>query len=125
MSNDHAGTEEQTHLHQLSDAANRRDPPNGRSQQQTNTVQVRPIITPNVFNGGSSTTWDEWVGHFESVSQVNGWDDRTRLLWLEVMMTGKARNAWKRLKPEAKAQYETAKLALHQRFEPDCQRNTM
>ena len=59
------------------------------------------------------------IGHFESVAKVNGWDDAMCLLWLEVRMTGKAQNAWRRLTQEAKAQYPTAKCALRKRFEPD------
>ena len=46
--------------------------------------KVCPFITPNVFNGDSSVDWDDWIDHFESVPRVNGWDDDTRLLWLEV-----------------------------------------
>jgi len=85
----------------------------------TRGLEVQPMITPNVFNSESSEKWDEWVEHFTSISRVNEWDDSTCLLWLEVMMTGKALCAWECLNPEAKAQYKTA---LHQRFEPDCRR---
>ena len=46
----------------------------GRQQPQ----KVRPVITPDVFNWELS--WDEWIGHFESVARVNEWDDATRLL---------------------------------------------
>ena len=88
----------------------------GRQQPQ----KVRPVITPDAFNGESS--WDEWIGHFESVARVNEWDDATRLLWLEVRMTGKAQSAWRRLTNEAKARYDTAKAALRKRFEPDSRR---
>ena len=57
----------------------------------------------DIFNGEASTSWDEWIDHFESVAKVNGWDEATCLLWLEVRMTGKAQNAWKRLTREAKS----------------------
>ena len=62
------------------------------------------------------------IGHFESVACVNEWDDATRLLWLEVRMTGKAQSAWRHLTNEAKACYDTAKAALRKRFEPDSRR---
>ena len=74
--------------------------------------KVRPLITPDAFNGKAFTSWDEWVGHIESVAKVNCWDEASQ-------MTRKAQNAWKQLSREAKAQYETTKLALHKRFEPD------
>lgn len=78
--------------------------------------KVRPVITPDAFNGELS--WDEWIGHFESVARINEWDDATRLLWLEVRMTGKAQSAWRRITDEAKACYDTAKAALRKRFNP-------
>jgi len=83
--------------------------------------KVRPVITPDAFNGDLS--WDEWIGHFESVARVNDWDDATRLLWLEVRMTGKAQGAWRRISMEAKVNYATAKAALRKRFEPDSRRD--
>ena len=82
--------------------------------------KVRPVITPDAFNGELS--WDEWIDHFESVARVNEWDDATRLLWLEVRMTGKAQSAWRRITYEAKSHYDTVKVALRKRFEPDSRR---
>jgi len=84
--------------------------------------KVRPVITPDAFTGEPTSNWDDWIGHFESVARVNGWDEPTRLLWLEVRMTGKAQKAWKRLTQEAKAEYDTAKEALRKRFEPTSRR---
>ena len=57
------------------------------------TWKVQTLIMPDAFNGEASTSWDEWIGHFESVAKVNGWDEATCLLWLKVRMTGKAQNA--------------------------------
>ena len=48
------------------------------------TQKVRPVITPDAFTGEPTSNWDDWIGHFESVARVNGWDEPTRLLWLEV-----------------------------------------
>ena len=86
------------------------------------TQKVRPLITSDAFNSEASTSWDEWIGHFESVAKVNGSDKATCLLWLEVRMMGKAQNAWKQLSREAKAYYDTTKSALRKRFEPDSRR---
>lgn len=93
------------------------DTENGGNHKTT--WKVRPLITPDAFNGEASTSWDKWIGHFESVARVNSWDEPTCLLWLEVRMMGKAQNVWKQLSREAKAQYETTKAALRKRFEPD------
>jgi len=35
------------------------------------------VITPDKFDGCSSSSWDDWVNHFEVVSQVNHWDEST------------------------------------------------
>jgi len=94
--------------------------PQGGGSQQLQ--KVRPLITPDSFNGETSSNWDEWIGHFESVARVNEWDEANRLLWLEVRMTGKAQSAWRRLSNEAKSQYVSAKAALRKRFEPDSRR---
>ena len=95
---------------------------NSQGGSGNQTVQkVRPVITPDAFNGELS--WDQWIGHFESVAHVNGWDDEARLSWLEVRMTGKAQSAWRRISSEAKATYATAKEALKKRFEPECRRD--
>jgi len=68
-----------------------------------------------------------WIGMieliiFENVSQVNGWDDDTCLLWLEVRLTGKARNTWKCLSRSVKQHYNNAKVALQRRFELESKR---
>ena len=88
---------------------------NGGDSHKT-TRKVQSLITPD---GEASVSFDKWIGHFESVAKVNGWDDATSSLWLEVRMTGKAQNAWRRLTQEAKAQNATAESALCKRFEPD------
>jgi len=55
------------------------------------------------FYGEPSTNLDDCIGNFDSVTQINGWDVATCLLWLEVRIMGKAQNTWKRLSQEAKA----------------------
>jgi len=81
----------------------------------------RPVITPDAFDGDNG--WDEWIGHFNSVSRVNEWNDRTKLLWLEVRLVGKARKAWNRLTTEQKNNYDSAVVALRRRFEPESRRD--
>ena len=81
----------------------------------------RPVITPDAFDGDNG--WDEWIGHFNSVSRVNEWNDQTKLLWLEVRLVGKARKAWNRLTTEEKNNYNSAVVALRRRFEPESRRD--
>lgn len=91
--------------------------------QEATNRKVRPVITPDAFAGEPAESWDDWLGHFESVAKVNGWDENTCLLWLEVRLTGKAHNAWRRLSNEIKGEYSTAIAALRKRFEPDSRRD--
>ena len=65
----------------------------GGSHEGTRSVTINcPGITPEPYNGEASSRWDQWIVHFDSVAQINGWDDPTRLLWLQVRLTGKAQN---------------------------------
>jgi len=64
--------------------------------------KVQPVIIPDAFSGKATESWDNWLGHFDSVARVNGWDENTYLLWLEEQLTGNAHNAWRRLSYEPK-----------------------
>ena len=90
--------------------------------QEATNRKVRPVITPDAFSGEPMESWDDWLGHFESVAKVNGWNENTCLLWLEVRLTGKAHNTWRRLSNEARAHYSMVKAALCKRFESDSRR---
>ena len=78
----------------------------------------RPLIMPDAFDG-DACHWDDWISHFESVTRVNAWDDPSKLLWLELRLTGKACKAWNQLSEESKGNYPLAKAALHNCFEPE------
>ena len=81
----------------------------------------RPLVLPEIFDGDGSFT--EWICHFESVSDVNGWSDEDKLLWIRVRLTGKAHMAHTRLSHETQQHYTTTKEALRERFEPPSKRH--
>jgi len=82
--------------------------------------KVPPVITTEAFSGEPTTIL---LGRMDRpLQKCSSWDNETRLLWLEVCMTGKAQSAWRRLTPEVKAQYETAKAVLQKRFELESKR---
>ena len=56
--------------------------------------------------------------HFESVSEVNKWDDTKKLAWLKVRLIGRAQLAFQRLPETTRASYNDTKKALKERFEP-------
>ena len=66
---------------------------------------------------------DDWISHFESVACVNAWDVPSKLLWLEMRLTGKARKAWNRLSEESKGNYPLAKAALCNSYEPESRKD--
>ena len=62
----------------------------------------RLLVLPEPFSGEDS--WESWLYHFESVADVNDWDDGKKLKWLKVQLTGKAQTAFQRLPAEARGE---------------------
>ena len=52
----------------------------------------RPLVLLEPFSGEGSL--ESWLYHFESVAEVNDWDDGKKLKWLKVQLTGKAQTAF-------------------------------
>ena len=80
-------------------------------------MAVKPIVLPDTFTGEAS--WDEWICHFENVSDVNGWDDDQKLKFLKVRLMGRAQKAFQHLNDDIRANYGETKRALRARFEPE------
>ena len=80
----------------------------------------RPVLTPDAYTGEGS--WDDWLDHFESVAEVNKWDNAAKLLWLRVRMTGRAQTAFKQLSEETRSEYPACIKGLRERFEPECKK---
>ena len=55
----------------------------------------RPAVLPEMYSGEGSFT--EWIDHFDSVAEVNAWDDAAKSLWIRVRLVGRAQTAFKRL----------------------------
>ena len=75
-----------------------------------------PALLPEKFDGNQN--FDHWVSHFETVSEINKWNDMEKLLWLHVSMKGKAYVAYECLAYETRQRYQTVRDALQERFEP-------
>ena len=79
---------------------------------------TRPVVIPEPFLGEKS--WESWLYYFESVADVNEWDNKQKLKWLKVWLTGKAQTAFQHLPEVSKASFSAEKKALQ--FEPkSCQ----
>eukprot|EP00731_Ephydatia_muelleri_P006147 Em0003g395a len=88
-------------------------------------MAARPRVLPEVFNGASEAeagSFSDWLMHFESVATVNEWDEAAKLAWLKVRLTARAQKAFQRLPADAQADYEKAKKALLERFEPEAKK---
>eukprot|EP00731_Ephydatia_muelleri_P001482 Em0001g1482a len=75
---------------------------------------TNPFVPPRPYTGDCS--WKDWVGHFEAVAKVNGWDNATKLNWLPVQLTGEALTAWNDLTEEARGDCKSAMEELQERL---------
>ncbi len=80
-------------------------------------MAAKPPVIPELYTGEKS--WDEWIDHFDSVSEVCGWDAANKLKWLRVRLTGRAGTAFRRLPDATRADFDLATAALRRRFEPE------
>ena len=76
---------------------------------------TNPFVPPRPYAGDCS--WKDWVGHFEAVAKVNGWDNATKLNWLPVQLTGEALTAWNDLTEEARGDCKSAMEELQERLQ--------
>ena len=53
---------------------------------------------------------------------VNGWDAEAKLNWIKVCLAGRAQKAFQNLPEASRADYDTVKTALTERFEPPSKR---
>ena len=78
----------------------------------------KPAVVPEAFSGEETSSWREWIYHFESVADVNGWNDMAKLKWMKVRLTGRAQSVFQRLLAATTRDYDRTKKALKERFEP-------
>ena len=78
---------------------------------------TKHAVIPELYERDRS--WDVWIDHFESIAEVCGWDDASRLKWLRVRLSEKAGAAFRRLPEATKEDYSLAKAAFKSKFEPE------
>ena len=76
----------------------------------------RPQLLPEKFDG--SENFDDWVSTFECISEINGWNEREKALWLRVYVEGKAHEAYQCFSHESQVIFSLAKAASWEHFEP-------
>ena len=73
----------------------------------------RPLVLPDTYSGEGN--WSQWIYHFESVAEVNEWDDAKKIMWLKVRLTGRAQMAFQHLSDTLLDRYADSKTALKER----------
>ena len=51
-------------------------------------LESRPVMVPECFSGERS--YEDWINQFESMAEINHWNDEQKLMWLKVYLTGRA-----------------------------------
>ncbi|XP_065909335.1 uncharacterized protein [Dysidea avara] len=83
--------------------------------------ESRPVIVPDCFSGEES--YEDWMDQFESIAEINCWDEEQKLKWLKVRLKGRALMAYKKFSVTARAMFKNAKKALQERFEPESRKD--
>ena len=83
--------------------------------------ESRPVIVPECFSGGEC--YEDWIDQFESIAEINHWNDEQKLMWLKVCLTGRALMAYKKFPTTACGSFKNAVKALQERFEPESRRD--
>ena len=67
----------------------------------------RPVIVSECFSG--EECYEDWIDLFESIAEINHWNDRQMLMWLKVRLTGRALMAFKKFPTTARDSFKNAK----------------
>ena len=46
--------------------------------------ESKPVIIPEPFSGEES--WGDWIDQFDSIAEINRWNDEQKLMWLKVRL---------------------------------------
>ena len=84
-------------------------------------VERRPVIVPEYFS--SEGSYEDWIDQFESIAEINHWNDEQKLMWLKVHLTGRVLMAYKKFPTTARGSYKNAIKAMQERFEPESRRD--
>ena len=74
---------------------------------------------PAVYDGESN--WQDYLVHFEMISQLNNWDDVTKAMELATSLRGVAQGVLSDMRPETRCSYRHLVSALANRFQPENQ----
>ena len=79
------------------------------------------VIVPEYYSGEGS--FEDWIDQFESIAEINCWDDEQKLRWLKVRLMGRALMAYKKFSVTVRALFKNAVRVLQEQFEPGSHRD--
>lgn len=85
-------------------------------QQGSGANLRRPKVMPDSYDGKGS--WSQYMAHFETVADLNGWSERDKSLYLSVSLRGEACQVIQLLSPVQRRDYNALLNAMNRRFDP-------
>ena len=82
----------------------------------SNNQPVVSVTTPRHFKGDSKESFEDYLEHFKAVALLNGWDDQTSALQLQVYLDGHAQKLALELDEESRFNYSSLIEHLKSRF---------
>lgn len=79
---------------------------------------VRPVATPDKFNGSRDADWNAWEAHFQQVGVVNQWTDQDRASYLPLYLGENAQLFYQSLPQATRNNLGQLLPALRTRFAP-------
>ena len=85
--------------------------------------QVRRLEKPKVFPAmyDGNTNWVDYEVHFSMVAEINGWDDRSKAVFLAASLRGSAQSVLSDLDERSRHSFRQLRAALNRRFGQDNQ----
>lgn len=77
---------------------------------------AKPIIMPDIYRGDVDEDWQDWLDHFKSCAEINGWDNPTKCKFMSVRLKDTAHRVFKDLDDAAKTDWDTLCSTLEKRF---------
>ena len=77
------------------------------------------VVLPEVFKGGPSDDWQDYISMFEMYAKINNWDPREQALYLATRMRGEAQRIVTDLTDSDRTDFKKLKAALSKRFCPE------
>ena len=91
-------------------------PGNLSTMNKPERTKERPLMKPDRYDG--KTSWTAYNKHFELCAELNGWNERDKLQYLAVLLTGPAQQILGSLPKETTEDYIRLVKALQARFDP-------